>query len=192
MSAFLEILLSAFAAVTLENVIFTSAIGTSTLIECAKSPKQLASFGFFITEFSVLSSALAYYAEKLLTTPVSRLFLAGIYVLCLGFVYIVTLLVTWFLGRKYFRYLRRYVHLSAFNCAVLGCLFNNGIAGGNLGERVIYGAEIGIGFILAAYILAINYPKLSSDKVPASFRGFPASVLYIGIISMLIYSLNLR
>lgn len=191
MSALLEILLSAFAAVTLENVIFTYAIGTSTLIECAKSPKQLWSFGFFITEFSVLSSALAYFAESLLKTETSRLFLTSVYVLCLGLVYILTLLVMWFAGRKYFKRLRKYVHLSAFNCAVLGCLFNNGISGGSLGERVLYGAEVGVGFIFATYLLAINYPKLSNDKVPLSFRGFPASVLYIGIIAMLIYSLNL-
>ncbi len=191
MSAFLELLLAAFASVTLDNVIFASAIGTSTLIECAKSPKQLWSFGFFITEFSVLSSGLAYFAEGFLKTPAARLFLASVYVLCLGIVYIATLLVMWFAGRKYFKRLRKYVHLSAFNCAVLGCLFNNGIAAGSLPERLLYGAEIGIGFLLAAYLLAINYPKLSGDKVPLSFRGFPASVLYIGIISMLIYSLNL-
>ena len=74
---------------------------------------------------------------------------------------------------------------------MLGCLFNNGISGAGLGDRVLYAAEIGIGFILATYILAINYKKLSSDDVPVSFRGFPASVLYIGFIAMIIYGLKI-
>lgn len=191
MSAFLEILLAALAAITLENVIYTTAIGTSTLIECAKSPKQLLSFGAFITDFSVLSSILAFYAEGWLKSDVARLFLPSVYILCLGLVYVVTLLFIWFAARKWFSKLKKYVHLSAFNCAVLGCLFNNGLSGAALGDRLIYAAEIGIGFILATYVLAINYKKLSSDDVPQSFRGFPASVLYIGFIAMIIYGLKI-
>lgn len=191
MTGFLEILLSALAAITLENVIFTSAIGTSTLIECAKSPKQLLSFGAFITEFSVLSSFLAYFAEKILVSDTAKLFLPSIYILCLGLVYITTLVTIRTVAKKWFSSLKKYVHLSAFNCAVLGCLFNNGISGAPLGDRLIYAAELGIGFVLATYLLAINYKKLSNDYVPASFRGFPISVLYIGIISMIIYGLKL-
>ena len=187
----MQILLSALAAVTLENVIFTSALGTSTLIECAKSPKQLLSFGAFITEFSVLSSCLAYFAEKWLVSDTARLFLPTVYILCLGLVYIITLLFTSVAAKKWFKSLRKYVHLSAFNCAVLGCLFNNTGSGAPLGERLIYAAEIGVGFILATYILAINYRKLTSENVPASFRGFPALILYIGIIAMIIYSLKI-
>lgn len=191
MTAFLEILLSALAAVTLENVIFTSAIGTSTLIECAKSPRQLLSFGAFITEFSVLSSYIAYFAEGWLKSDTARLFLPSVYILCLGLVYVVTLLFIWFAARKWFYSLRKYVHLSAFNCAVLGCLFNNGNSDAMLGERLIYATEIGLGFMLATYLLAINYKKLSNEDVPASFRGFPISVLYIGIIAMIVYSLKM-
>lgn len=191
MSDFLNILLASVAAVTLENCIYTTAIGTSTLIECAKEPKHLLSFGAFITEFSVLSSLLAYFAEGWLKTDVSKLFLPSMYILCLAIVYIVTLLFIWLIARKNFKGLKKYVHLSAFNCAVLGCLFHNGINASPLPDRLLYALQIGIGFMLATYILAINYKKLSSEDVPASFRGFPASVLYIGFIAMIIYGLKL-
>ncbi len=191
MSGFSEILLTALAAVTLENCIFTSAIGTSTLIECAREPKHLLSFGMFITEFSVLSSLLAYFAEGWLKSDIAKLFLPSVYVVCLGLVYVLTLLFIWFVARKWFKALKKYVHLSAFNCAVLGCLFNNGLSGETLGPRLLYAAGIGLGFILATYLLAINYKKLSGPEVPASFRGFPASVLYIGVFAMIIYGLKL-
>lgn len=188
---FLRIILSSLAAIILDNVIFTSAIGTSTLLESAKSPKKILSFGFFITEFSVLSSLLAYFAEKLLATNAAKLFLPTAYILCLGLVYITTLLFIWFCAKGFFKSLKKYVHLSAFNCAVLGCLFNNGISGAPLPERLLNAAYMGVGFMLATYILAINCERLSNEKVPKSFRGFPASVLYIGIISMVIYSLKI-
>lgn len=190
MAAFWEVLLSALAAVTLENVILTYAIGTSTLIECAKSPKHLLSFGFFITEFSVLSSFLAYFAEAHIEGR-WRVLLPSVYILCLGAVYIVTLVLMRIISKKYFKSLRKYVHLSAFNCAVLGCLFINGQGGQDLGTRLLFAAEVGVGFMLATYVLAINYKKLSSDKVPASFRGFPASLLYIGILAMIVYGLKI-
>ena len=54
MTVFLEILMAALASVTLDNVIFTSAVGTSTLLECAKKPKQMVSFGVFIASFAIL------------------------------------------------------------------------------------------------------------------------------------------
>ncbi len=191
MTQFLQALLAALAAVTLENVIFTAAIGTSTLIECAKSPEKLLSFGAFITEFSVLSSLLAFFAEKLFKNDTAKLFLPGAYVLCLGAVYVATLIFIRLVAKKHFFALKKYIHLSAFNCAVLGCLFINGNSGAGLGGRLVFAAELGAGFVLATYILAINYKKLSSSDVPASFRGFPAALLYIGIIAMIIYSIKL-
>lgn len=191
MNAFLQTLLSGLAAVTIDNVIFTAAIGTSTLIECAKAPKHLLSFGFFITEFSVLSSCLTYFAEKQIVSETARLFLPSVYILCLGLVYVLTLIVMRIISKEHFKSLRKYVHMSAFNCAVLGCIFINGESGAALPERLMFAAEVGIGFIFATYLLAINYKKLSSEDVPASFRGFPASLLYIGILAMIVYGLKI-
>ena len=188
MTAFLEILMAALAAITLDNVIFTYAIGTSTLLECAKKPKQLFSFGFFITEFSVVASILVYVAELFIKdTSWGETVLPIVCILALSVVYIVTLLVIWFAARKWFNSLKRYVHLSAFNCAALGCLFMNSINAGSLVQRILFALSIGNGFMLATYLLSITYKKLTSNEVPAAFRGFPVSVLYIGIIAMIIY-----
>lgn len=188
MTAFLEILMAALASVTLDNVIFTYAVGTSTLLECAKKPKQLLSFGFFITEFSVLASILIYLVELLVGDKAWGETLMPVFsVLAIGIVYIISLLVIWFATKKWFDSLKRYVHLSAFNCATLGCIFMNSLNSGTLVERILFALSIGVGFMLATYLLSINYKKLTSNEVPAAFRGFPVSVLYIGIIAMLTY-----
>lgn len=177
------------AVLIFENVIFTAAFGASTLIELCKKRAGILAFGAFITEFSVLSSIIAYLLELLIVkSEFSKRFMPCIFILSLGLVYIFTLIVIWFSSKKLFRAAKRYVHLAAFNCAVLSALFNNYIGGGALAERIVYAAEIGIGFVLAAYILSVNYDKLNSDDVPASFRGTPIYILYIGIISMIIYA----
>ncbi len=188
MTAFLEILMAALASVTLDNVIFTYAVGTSTLLECAKKPKQLLSFGFFITEFSVLASMLIYVVEIWVkNTPWGESVMPIFSVLAIGIVYIFSLLLIWFAARKWFNSLKRYVHLSAFNCATLGCIFMNSLNAGTFLDRILFALSIGIGFMLATYLLSINYKKLTSSEVPAAFRGFPVSVLYIGIIAMITY-----
>lgn len=188
MTAFLEILMAALASVTLDNVIFTHAVGTSTLLECAKKPRQLLSFGFFITEFSVLASMLIYVIELWVKdTSWGESVMPVFSVLAIGIVYISSLLVIWFAAKKWFNSLKRYVHLSAFNCATLGCIFMNSLNAGTLLDRVLFAVSIGVGFMLATYLLSINYKKLTSSEVPAAFRGFPVSVLYIGIIAMLTY-----
>lgn len=186
----IEILLASFAAIIVENVIFTTALGTSTLIELSKKRSNIWSYGLFITEFAVFSSVLTYFIEgpMLLSKTASR-FLPCLYILSLGLVYVFTLLAIWFGSKNLFKMLKKYVHLSAFNCAVLSVLFNNTLTGGNLGERVIYAAQVGIGFAFAAYILSVNYEKLNSEDVPQSFKGLPIYILYIGIVSMIVYAI---
>lgn len=191
MSGFISVVLASLAALVVENVIFTTAFGTSTLIELSKKHLNILSFGGFITEFAVLSSIISYLFEDLFinNSTLSR-FLPSLYILSLGVVYIFTLLAIWFISKRLFRALKKYVHLSAFNCTVLSALFNNTLLDGTLWQRVLYAAQIGIGFALAAYLLYANYDNLNSEDIPKSFRGFPIYILYIGIISMIIYTIN--
>ena len=51
------------------------------------------------------------------------------------------------------------------------------------------GIEAGTGFIFAAFVLTAAFKRLNSQDVPASFRGFPATLVYLGIVSMAIYAL---
>lgn len=191
MTQLLELLMASLAAVTLENVIFTTAFGTSTLIELTKRNWQILSFGGFITEFAVLSSLIAYFLEGLLISLGLGLRLMPIgYIISLGAVYILTLIGIRAASKKAFSAMKRYIHLSAFNCAVLSVLFTNSVNGSSLLDRLLFAAYTGLGFMLAAYILRINYDRLSSDRVPAAFRGFPIYALYIGLVSMIIYILK--
>ncbi len=191
MSTFLSAVLASLSAIVLENVIFTTAFGTSTLIELSKKRGQILIFGLFITEFSILSSIISYLFEGImLKSEITARFMPSIYILSLGTVYIFTLLAIWFLSKSFFKKVKKYVHLSAFNCAVLSALFLGTINSSTLGQRIALAAQIGIGFAFAAYILSINYAKLNSDEIPRAFRGFPIYILYIGIVSMVIFAVS--
>lgn len=177
------------------NLILTQALGTSTIFIAAGNRKNLVGTAFVITVFTTAGTAAAYLIDYLLPEKYSDLTLF-FYTLTVGILYVVLLSALYFISRNNFKKYRKYIHVSAFNCAVMGTLFTvSGRAAEdaslmNLGSYVAAGLEAGVGFILAALILTAAYRKLNSSKVPASFRGFPAMLVYLGIISMAVYSLK--
>lgn len=189
------ILINDLIALLGANLILSQALGTSTLFIAAYSRKNLVGTACVITIFTCIGSAVAFGVDSVLPSNFDALRLL-IYTVCIGILYVLLLLGLYTVRRKSFESLRKYVHLSAFNCAVMGTLLTiSGRAASdsslmNLKSYVSAGIEAGFGFIAASLILTAAYRKLNSAKVPSSFRGFPAMLIYIGIISMAVYTLK--
>lgn len=177
------------------NLILSQALGTSTIFIASGSKKNLVGTACVITLFTTVGSAAAYFIDYVLPEQVSVMRLL-LYTLVIGLLYVLLLTAAYYIGRGAFQDFRRYIHVSAFNCAVMGTLFTVNERAAmdssvfSLSEYVSAGFEAGIGFIIAALILTAAYRKLNSAKVPAAFRGFPAMLVYLGIISMAVYSLK--
>jgi len=177
------------------NLILSQALGTSTIFIAAGGKKNLVATAFVITFFTTAGASAAYLIDLMLPSQISELRLL-LYTVVIGVLYVLLLTAVYFLAGSRFEELRRYVHVSAFNCAVMGTLFTvheRSVMDGlmySFAEYAGAGLEAGAGFIIAALILTAAYRKLNSSKVPASFRGFPAMLVYLGIISMAVYSLK--
>ncbi len=186
-----NILLTAFTAVFAENTIFYRALGTSTLIVVSKNRKNLLGFGLCVTYITALMSVLTYFMNKALSLDEkSYIYTPLVYIIILGAVYIITLLCMWRFAPVMFGRMKKYVHISVFNCAVLGSMFLITEHCETLGQYFIHGLGIGLGFVLAVYFTAIVYDRLYSEKAPYSFRGYPLLLLYIGILSMAFWGLS--
>ena len=188
-------LINDLIALLAANLILSQALGTSTIFIAAGSRKNLIGTAGVITVFTTIGAAAAYLIDLLLQPSVADLRLL-FYTIIIGALYVALLAAVYRFANRWFEELRRYIHVSAFNCAVMGTLFTINSRASmdgtmfNLGGYVSAGLEAGIGFIIAALILTAAYRKLNSSKVPASFRGFPAMLVYLGIISMAVYSLK--
>ncbi len=190
METITKIIMASFAAIFIENTIFAKALGTSTLLLAAKNKVQFLGFGLSITYITSLSSVISFFADKMfLENESSYLFMPIIYVVIVGFVYILTLIILWKFAYRIFISVKRFVHISSFNCAVLGALFYNSRTSDTLLEYIGYGLGTGIGFMIPTYLLSVAYEKLYSNDVPESFRGYPLILIYIGILSMAFYGL---
>ncbi len=187
-------LISEFVVLLTTNLILTKALGTSTLFIAAGNRKNLLWTAITITIFTTVGSAAAYLINNLLPGNFTDLRLL-LYVIVIGVLYVVLLSILYFADEKNFGTTRKYIHVSAFNCAVMGTLFTISEYAetrpslNNILSFVIRGAEAGTGFILSAFILMAAFKTLSSKEVPLSFRGFPAMLVYLGIISMAMYAL---
>jgi electron transport complex protein RnfA len=111
-----------------------------------------------------------------------------LYILVISFIYILSLILVWRFFPKVFKRIKAYVHLSVFNCSVLGALFVNSLSGESLSHYIGFGIGTGLGFFLAGYLLYIAHPRLNSELVPAAFRGLPITLVYIGVISLALYA----
>lgn len=177
------------------NLILAQALGISTIFVAAGNRKNLICTAIAITVFTTLGSAGACAVDSLLPNSAGDLRLL-LYVIVIGAIYVCILTVTYMMNRKLFESIRKYIHISAFNCAVMGTLLTisskayDTVGGIGFHGYILAGLEAGFGFILTALMLLAAYRKLNSLKVPASFRGFPAMLVYLGIISMAVFALR--
>lgn len=104
--------------------------------------------------------------------------------------YIVFLKVFSIAGKEKFSEYKKYIYISAFNCAVIGTLLTISKKYATIGEYFSAGLTSGFGFVIAVLILMSAYRQLNSIKVPSAFRGFSAMLIYLGIISMAVYTLE--
>lgn len=191
MEAIKNILLTAFTAILVENTIFYRAMGTSTLIIVAKKRKNLLGFCAGVTYITAVISVLTYFSDKIFNTDnVNSLYMPVVYTVILGAVYIITLLCMWRFFPKLFVRMRKYIHISVYNCAVLGSMFLTSKYCKTLGEYFFRGLGIGLGYVLAVYLTAAVYDRLYSDRSPYAFKGYPLLMIYIGILSMAFWGLS--
>lgn len=186
MNNLLSVLLTAITA----NLIFTKALGISTITASAKSKTDFVGIGLMVTILTTLGCGITYGVNQLFPA-LDIAYRPVAYILALAVLYIFLLVFLHAVGRPTFYRFRKYVHLCTFNCAVLGTLLLNAEQSGSLSASLRFGLTAGLGFVIGAWTLKAVYPKLTSDRVPASVRGYPAILLYIGILSMALYATNI-
>ena len=181
-------------AMFVENTIFTRALGTSSILLMLRKKFNLFLFGLILTAITLLSSVCTALLYPVLNQAENRFYLMPlIYVLIIGAVYIITLIFCAKFLKKQMPKIRPLIHMSAFNCAVLGALLLS--TTGNVTQIrgaagiIGFGLGSGIGFTIAAYLISLAYDRLNSDKIPKAFRGFPITMIYIGILSLAFYGL---
>lgn len=177
-------------SIFVQNAIFQRAFGSNVAIYSSRSETNITGFTIGITAMTTVASIATYFLDDLLLPlKLGWLFMPLVYVSVISTLYIIVLLLMWAVFPRLFAKTRKYVHLSVFNCAVIGALFLNSSYGSDIWTYIGYGLGTGIGFFLASLLLNVAHEKLDSDKIPKAFRGYPIMLIYIGVISLAFYGL---
>ena len=189
MEAFLDVISAALISIFVQNMVLERALGANVLLYASRKKEHVLGFAAAIAYVTTVSAPLIWLFDTLLgESGYYRVIMPLLYVLTIAVIYIVTLVVIWRFFPKLFKSLKKYVHLSVFNCSVIGALFLCSQQGNDILGYLGYGIETGIGFLVAAYLLYAASARLNSPLIPAAFRGYPIMIVYVGILSLALYA----
>lgn len=182
-------------AVAAQNAIFTRALGVSRLVKIVDDGSvELFKFGALLTAVQLISSLLSFFAGRALmalTLPYKAAFLPLVLVLCSAIAFFIVLLIL-VLPKK--RALAKdYVTLlpmATFNCSILGTLLLTSTGGYTLVQSLGFSLGSALGYVLAVVLVNEGQRKIQSRSLPATFRGLPITLIYIGILALAIYGFS--
>lgn len=182
------LIISVITALLAENFVFARALGVSTMIMAAKNKRNLPGICLGVLYFTLTASWAAWLLSHR-TADIQKPFVPLTYVLTIGLIYLITLLLAFIFFKGRFGRIKKYVHISAFNSVIMGTIFLSMNSCTALYEYLLFGLCSGAGFAAAAYMLSGVYGQLYSKDVPSVFRGYPAVMIFTGIIAMALYGI---
>lgn len=191
MNGFLAILTTALYTIFIQNLVFSGAYGASEALRIATKPRRFTVFTLMLTFFSVITSVLCYALDRIpLVNAFSPLLHFALYVCVLAAVFLIAAFVAIYAARPSQKWIST-LGMAALNTLVLAIPYINRQAGYTLAGSIGSGLGAGLAFFLAAAMINKGLHKLSQNEhIPASFRGTPAMLLYVSLISLAFMGLS--
>ena len=80
--------------------------------------------------------------------------------------------------------------MATFNCSILGTLLLTSTGGYTLVQSLGFSLGSALGYVLAVVLVNEGQRKIQSRSLPATFRGLPITLIYIGILALAIYGFS--
>lgn len=181
----------ALVAMSLENAIFTRALGIGKSMFTVQRTKRIVLYGGMVTLMTTLAS--------MLCSPLSEMdavrswpsyYRAVLYLIVLSILYVVCHFLMMLLPERFRSMTGGFLALAVFNCGVFGSVLLCSVQTYDFAQFVGFGFGTGIGFTIAYLLVVEGRRRAELSSVPKAFRGFPATIMYIGILSLAFYGLT--
>lgn len=188
---FANAVLYALTIILVENAVFMRGLGTERILTVIKRPGNLLILGLIVTASSTVSSLLAYFVTQLLSGQmIGSLFRPFCFAVIMGVLHIGIYYLLKACLPTVFHRMKRTLSYATFNCVIMGAMLMIRWLSLDLGTAVLYGLCTGLGFLTASFIIVEGQKKLALTRISDNFAGYPALLLYIGIISMAFFGLS--
>lgn len=187
-------MLFALMAVFVENAVFTRGLGVSRLVKLVgDSAMDSVTFCSLLCLIQVISAPLAFFVNQWLAGPTIwfRDYVRPLaLLLCALAAFVLVMLFVLLFRPRNAKELLAVLPMASFNCAVLGPMLIAGSQSFTFEQSIGFALGSGLGYGLAVLIVTEGQRKMNSRQVPATFRGLPINLLYIGILALAIYGLT--
>ena len=180
----------AVVGVFAQNAVFTRALGVSRIVKLADDPEvDSLTFGVLLCSVQLISAPMAYFvnlwlSEQWYSTYVRPLVL----VMCSAVAFFIVLLLVVLLVRSSgAKDIVAVLPMATFNTCILGTLLIGTTRHFDLLQTMGFALGSGVGYVLAVLVVREGARKMDNEDVPATFRGLPVTLLYIGILALAIY-----
>lgn len=170
----------------LQNVVLLTGFGSSVLLKTAHKRRNILPFGALLCLFSVLTVLVCYPLDMLIGTGIAAKWFRPLMIFGVtAALYCLVVPVMKRFAPKLYARAGRLVPLAAFNNLVIGIalIVNHQFV---LSLWGTLGLSLGAcaGFLLVSWLIAEGIERLDNPDVPKAFRGLPAVLLYLGILSL--------
>ncbi len=186
MSSFGKMLVWLLVAATMQNLPLTTGLGLSSMLKIVRAPRQRRLFLLLLTPFTVLTAALFFPLDKAITVTWVWLIFRPLCIVAIAVIlYVVFSLVLIKRFPDVYRRVRHIVPLAVFNNLVIGvALVINYQTSMDFLSAIGLALGSSLGFVLLSAITAEGISRIDNPDTPPAFRGLPATLLYLGLLSL--------
>mgnify|MGYP000867639873 CR=1 FL=1 len=181
-----QFLLFLLAAALIQNIVLTSGFGGSIMLRIVRRPRDIVVFSGLLAAFSVLTVLIAYPLDILIGTgSTAKLFRPVMMIAIAAALYLAAYLLLSRLAPSVYQRVSRLLPLAAFNNLVIGmALVVNLQTAMSLPGAI--GLSLGscLGFLILSWLTAEGMERFDNPDIPQSFRGLPATLVYLGILAL--------
>ncbi|MGD9760945.1 MAG: electron transport complex protein RnfA [Candidatus Izemoplasmatales bacterium] len=181
-----NLLVLAFSAFILENIILSQFLGICPFIGVSTKRSSALGMGVAVTFVMLISSSVTWLLYKYVLEAFSITYMRTIV-----FILVIASLVQMveiFLKKvspTLYKALGIYLPLITTNCGVLGVAILNISKEYNFIQMIVYTTFIGLGFLFVIYIFSMLREKLDFSPVPKAFKGAPIALVIAAILAII-------
>ncbi len=175
-------MLAALLALTVESLLLSGGMGFSRVLRAARRPGSIGVFSLFVTLFSLMSAGSGLWLNRVLAGNGALRTAALAAAAAVSYLLVAGLLRGLLPG--FFKRNEQTVALAAVNTVVLAMPYVQELFGFGPVQAAGYALGTGAAFFLASLVLAGARGICSNPDMPEAFSGLPATLIYVGILSM--------
>ena len=175
-----------------QNIILVNGFGATISYNYAKQRfKDRVITAVCMSGFVFAAMIFCYLASVILSANESKKYiipLIYVIIICLMF-FITARVLKHYLYNIYIK-IKGYLAVAVFNSYIFAVLLINESSKYDFVKSIFFALFSGLAFLVASTIMSFGIKVTNSKYIPKAFRGFPAQMIYIGIICLILTAFN--